>query len=352
MHAMIQSAPFFVACAAIPFLFAGNAPATRIVFAPAEGTSLTKSFEQKTTLTLDSMQISGMPGEGPQMEMDMKLDQAWSVVDEYVKLGDGRPAKLVRTFDKISSKVDMSMSMEFMGQSQENSSSMDGKSELEGKKVVWTWDSEKGEYATAFDPEGPDAELLEELTEDADFRALLPGKEVAEGDEWTIDPKSLVDVFTPCGNLSLEPEEQAEGGAMMGGDSLSSMSELMDALEGEVKAKFAGMREVDGENCAIIALEFKVKSSADMTESVKEQMEESGQDMPVEIMKVQMEWASEGKGELLWSVKHGHFRSMQFDSEVVLKSEEQMSIDAGGRSMEMTQSRDMSGSSSFTASAK
>jgi hypothetical protein len=29
-----------------------------------------------------------------------------------------------------------------------------------------------------------------------------------------------------------------------------------------------------------------------------------------------------------------------------------MSIDAGGRSMEMTQSRDMSGSSSFTASAK
>lgn len=349
---MIQRASLLVACATAPFLLAGNIPATRLVFAPAEGTTLAKSFEQKTTLTLDSMQISGMPGEGPQIEMDMKMDQAWSVVDEYVKLGDGRPTKLVRTFDKISSKADMSMSMEFMGQSQENSSSMDGKSELEGKKVVWTWDAEKGEYATAFDPEGPDAALLEELTEDADFRLLLPGKEVAEGDEWTVDPKSLTNVFMPCGNLSLKPEEQEEGGGMMGGDSLSSMNELMESLEGEVKVKFAGMREVDGENCAIIELEFKVKSSADLTESVKEQMESSGQDLPVELVKVEMEWASEGKGELVWSVKEGHFRRMQFDSEVVLKSEEQMSIDAGGRSMEMTQSRDMSGSSSFTATAK
>ena len=349
---MIQRASLFVACAAAPFLFAGNVPATRLVFAPAEGATLNKSFEQKTTLTLDSMQISGMPGEGPQMEMDMKLDQAWSVVDEYVKLGDGRPAELRRTFDKVSSKADMSMSMEFMGQSQENSSSMDGKSELEGKTVVWTWDAEKNEYATAFDPEGPDAKLLEELTEDADFRALLPGKEVAEGDEWTIEPKNLTSVFTPCGNLSIKPEEQEEGAGMMGGDSLSSMNELMDALEGEVKAKFAGMREVDGENCAIVELEFKVKSSADLTESVKEQMESSGQELPVELVKVEMEWASEGKGELAWSVKSGHFRSMQFDSEVVLKSEEQMKLDAGGRYMEMTQSRDMSGSSSFVATAK
>ncbi|MEY2747403.1 MAG: hypothetical protein RL112_2445 [Planctomycetota bacterium] len=349
---MIQRASLFVACAAAPFLFAGNVPATRLVFAPAEGATLNKSFEQKTTLTLDSMQISGMPGEGPQMEMDMKFDQAWSVVDEYVKLGDGRPAKLRRTFDKISSKADMSMSMEFMGQSQENSSSMDGKSELEGKTVVWTWDAEKDEYATAFDPEGPDAKLLEELTEDADFRALLPGKEVAEGDEWTIEPKNLTSVFTPCGNLSIKPEEQEEGAAMMGGDSLSSMNELMDALEGEVKAKFAGMREIDGENCAIVELEFKVKSSADLTESVKEQMESSGQELPVELVKVEMEWASEGKGELAWSVKSGHFRRMQFDSEVVLKSEEQMKLDAGGRYMEMTQSRDMSGSSSFVATAK
>lgn len=349
---MNSRAPLFASLLALPLLLAGNVPATRLVFAPSEGTSLSKTFENKATLTLDDLQISGIPGAAPEIEMDMKIEQSWSVVDDYTKMADGRPAKLVRAFDAVASKVDMSMSMEFMGQSQENNTNVKGKSELEGKKVVWTWDKEKGEYAKAFDPEGPSADLLDGLTEDADFRALLPGKEVAEGDEWTIEPKDLSGVFNPCGDLAIEAERDGEEDPMMGGGGLDSLSELMGALEGEAKAKFAGMREVGGVQLAVVAVEFKVKSKADLTDKVKEQMDKSGQQMPVTVEKVDMEWASEGKGELLWHPKDGHFVSFEMNAETTLKSVEEMSVDAGGRQMSLTQTRDMSGSTTFTAKAK
>ena len=98
--------------------------------------------------------------------------------------------------------------------------------------------------------------------------------------------------------------------------------------------------------------EFKVKSQADLTEKVKEQMESSGQELPVTLEKVDMEWSSEGKGELLWNVKEGHFVSFEMDAETTLKSVEEMSIDAGGRQMSLTQTRNMSGSTAFVAKAK
>ncbi len=337
---------------ALPFLLAGNVPATRLVFAPAAGTSLSKSFESKSTLTLDDMQMTGLPGAAPEIEMDMKIDQTWSVIDDYTKMTDGRPSVLVRTFDAIGSKVDMSMSMEFMGQAQENSTNVEGKSELEGKKVVFTWDAKESAYTKAFDPTGPEEKLLDGLTEDADFRALLPNKEVAENDEWSVDTKELSAVFNPCGNLSIVPEEKDGEDPLMGSNGLDSMSELMTAIEGEAKARFAGMREVEGQSYAVIAVEFKVKSQADLTEKVKEQMESSGQELPVTLEKVDMEWSSEGKGELLWNVKEGHFVSFEMDAETTLKSVEEMSIDAGGRQMSLTQTRNMSGSTAFVAKAK
>ena len=57
---------------------------------------------------------------------------------------------------------------------------------------------------------GGEAELLTNLDEDMDLRALLPAKEVAKGDAWDIDTKSLKSLLLPGGDLKLKPHEGAE----------------------------------------------------------------------------------------------------------------------------------------------
>jgi hypothetical protein len=203
---MIQNRLPLVAALLVPALLSSHVPVDRIRFAPSEGSSAKKTFENKAEFTLDHLSLSMNGQESPmQPEMEMTLNSTQKVVvtDEYVANREGAPKKLRRTFDELGNGVTMAMKMEMMGQTQNHDQDIKGESELQGKKVVFTWDEEKKEYTKAFDAsEGKDS-LLKDLEEDMDLRALLPKGEVKEGEEWELDVSSLASVLAPGGNLSI-----------------------------------------------------------------------------------------------------------------------------------------------------
>src|SRR6185436_3515893 len=90
-HVMKNHTLLLSALVLSPVLLLGLSPAaTRVKFAPADGSSLTKTFENKSTLSLDSYTMTGA-GTSPDMEMTMTTNQKFTVSDEYVTVKDGAP---------------------------------------------------------------------------------------------------------------------------------------------------------------------------------------------------------------------------------------------------------------------
>ncbi len=340
----------------LPLLLGSNAPATRIAFTVADGTSLTKTFEVKADLNLEDMTVSGAGGMMPEMEMTMAVSYKVTVSDEYQKVEGGAVRKLKRTFDDIASEVNTSMKMEIMGQSRDQDMNVTAESELESKSITFTWDAEKKEFTLAFEPAGGDEKLLEELRENMDLRALLPDAEVKEGEEWQLDPKELVDVLAPGGNLGLKPKEGAEASGGMGASGMENMADMFgDDVEGKASGKFTGMREVGGTQMAVIKVSIDIKAKTDMTEMIKEQM--AKEDLPPELTKMEfdhmdIEYALQAEGELLWNVAAGHFHTLELSGTTTFKSDQAMTIEVQGKSMNLEQSMEFAGTTSFNASAK
>jgi hypothetical protein len=339
-----------------PALLLGLKPAaTRVKFAPADGSSLTKMFENKATLTLDSYTMTGA-GTAPDMEMTLTTTQKVTIADEYVTVKDGAPKKLVRSFDELSGDSSMSMKMTVMGQTHDNSQNMRMKSELAGKKVVFTWNAERSEYEKAFEPQEEKVDLLKDLAEDMDFRALLPEGDVKEGDTWAPDVSKVRYVFSPGGSLAMKPENADDASMKMGSDEMSSLSNAMgESLEGEVKAEFAGVKDVDGVSCATIHVTFKVHSATDMTEQARKMIAKGELPPGVESLEIDhldLEFKFEGEGDLVWDIAGGHFKSFELSGESSIKSDQGMKIAVQGKTMELSETREMSGSTSYTASTK
>jgi hypothetical protein len=86
----------------VPILLSSHVPGDRIRFAPSEGSSATKTFENKAEFTLQNMKISMNGGElptKPEMEMTITSTQKVVVTDDYVANRENAPKKLRRTFE-------------------------------------------------------------------------------------------------------------------------------------------------------------------------------------------------------------------------------------------------------------
>ena len=347
-----------LATCASPLLLASGLPREKVSFAPGEGVSLTKTFSVEGKLELDEMEVL-MNGEAnpmmPSMEMSMTWDQAIKIADQYVKLGDGRPAELTRHFEDIAQEIDMEMSMEMMGQTNDQNAKGTGTSDLEGKTITFHWDEGSEEYAASF-AEGTEGEedLLEGLIEDMDLRMLLPADEVAEGDEWDIPTSALVDLFAPGGDLKWDVEMEGGDAMSMGGGDPETMSNLRDmfgeSVKGTATARYAGTRSVDGTSgtFAVIELKIDIESANDLTEKIEEAMAESlPEGVDVSLESVDMEFTFAGGGELVWDLRGGHMKSLAIEGDVTIGMDMAMTMNVG-EEMSMEMSMQMSGTISET----
>jgi len=347
----------FATLAASPLLIAFTLPGEKVRFAPGEGTSATKTFVSKVEMTLDKLEMSvnGQEGGAPEIEMSMTQDQTILVTDEYVKMGEGQPKALKRTFDKLTSTGEMSMKMEMMGQKQDNDQTITAKTELDGKTVSFTWDAEAKEYKKAFDPEEDKPKLLAGLFEDMDLRALLPEGEVKKGESWAVDSKSLITILAPGGDLAFKPESSEESQDLGMGMGLSSMNDYLgDLLEGECKASLDDIVEADGKRLAVISITLKIESAKDMSELVRAAMAERGgpEGIEMEFERMDVELKVEAKGELRWNLGANCFESFELSGPMSMKLDQAMSISMGGQDTKIEQHIEMSGTNSLSARRK
>jgi hypothetical protein len=341
---------------AAPLLLVPLVPALRptvvkIRFAPAEGTTLTRTMNNTSEFTLQdySMTINGNDSPmKPEMEMTMNQDQTVVVSDTYAKMADGKPAKLSRKFDDISGTVGMSMKVDMMGNVQENENSRDLESKLTGKKIVYTWNGETSEYELAFDPKEDNDDLLKDLHEDMDMRVLLPKGEVKEGESWKVDVKQLGHVISPGGDLKIKPKEDSSAESPMGMGDMGGAGSPTDwfnsDMEGEATATFDGMREVSGKSYAVIKLEVKAKGKKDLTEQAKENAANAeAEGMKMEMEKVEVSFEYEGTGELLWDLAGNHAHSFEFSGPAKAIMDIEMALEMQGQNMTIGQGMELAG---------
>lgn len=333
-----------------PLLVAAGWVLEKPSYGPKTGNVVTKSYSVEGELELEDMSlevngqdVSQMAG---QIEMAMKTQMKLTVTDTYEAMGEGRPAKLKRAFDEISSTSHVSQSNPMMGD-QENDIPLS--SELEGSTVRFTWDEEKSGYETTYAESEGDAELLVGLAEDLDLRGFLPPGDVKDGDTWQVPADAVKAALAPGGDLKLRPETMGE---MMGIDQFSQ-NDFIGDLEGEFTATWGGTRDGVG----VIKLKLDASSAQDLTERMAGMQEEmkknlpEGVDVDLDISAFDSEFAYEAEGELLWDLEAGMARSLHLSGEVRVVMDISMTMSMSGQgeqAMEISQT--LSGTQTLTLS--
>jgi hypothetical protein len=298
----------------------------------AQGRTLAKSFVQHSELKLVEMRIE--TPDGPQEpeegvpDMSIVDDETIEFQDESLKVGDDGPRKLKRTYTTIEN----TQVYEGGGEDDEDVS-IENKSGLDGKTVLFSWDEDEEAFEPAWlDCEGDD-DLLEELVAAADFRSWLgEERKLSEGDTWKIPASEFNNLQEPSGPMGYVPEgtesEEEDDG---------TSKALRENLKGEINATYKGTREEDGVLVGVIALEGKVESSAEA-----ELEQEEGPSVLHAI-----ETSSEFEGELLWDWSAGHFRKLSVDSEMSLSISDKLEFEIQGNSISIKQLQRFAGKKTY-----
>jgi hypothetical protein len=305
-------------------------PKDAINFAVAEGTTLSKEISTTLEFSLDDLMIE-MGGQeiDPSMMMDGgdigdasgSLELVMDFTDEYIEMGEARPNKLKRTIN----------GMAFDWEVGTGDSGSESTEEIEGKAVMFTWDAETSAYKMKLVEEDEDlkAEDLEMLAEDIDMRALLPGKDVEEGDSWEVSGMAVASILMP--GIDLE-KATARAEEEMEEDLPVELEEfyggLVDAMTWT--CTYDGTRDADGVTVQVISIESEIEQNLDFSDLILELIESN---MPGEAsvdISLVIEMAGEAKGELLWNGKAGHFAAMDMEIEMVMVMNASGSVDMQG----------------------
>jgi hypothetical protein len=330
--------------------WAGRPGGEKPHYGPKAGTVLIKHVVVENELELEdsSMEVDGrdVSDMAGQVEVAMKAAMKLSVTDVYEALGEGRPTKLKRSFEEISSTSHTSVSSPVMG-SREHDVPMESK--LEGSTVVFSWDEDDSAYRVTFDGDQKgDEDLLEGLEEDLDLRGFLPTSEVAEGDSWKVPAEAVKAALAPGGDVKLRA---GSGGDPMSGMGQFSQNDMVGELEGEFEAVYDGARDEDGTRVAVIKLRIEARSAQDMTERLDEIMEEMKGELPegldMEISAIDTEYELDAEGELLWNLETGLAHALHLSGEVRMIVDSSMSMKMGDQEQSMESSQTFAGNQSI-----
>ena len=119
----------------------------------------------------EKFELRFAPAEGSRVRRTIEVEHVvLRTLDEYRKVGDGRPLLLRRTFEEAPGP-------------------------FAGTSVVFTWVPEEGAYGKYYDARESVESALRDLAEDLDLRSFLPARAVALGDRWTSSAAGLRDVL-------------------------------------------------------------------------------------------------------------------------------------------------------------
>ena len=288
-----------------PFLLADDSPR----LGHAADTELTRTWSIRTVRSIEdaTMTMNENPqdiGSGSTSTSTVDL----TVVDRIAAAADGAPTRFTRTYEAI----DTDSKMEGMEESEGMEVRMDqGSSELAGLAVDFTWDADSEEWSRDWNEESDgDDEWLEDLTVDMDLRGILPDDDVEVGASWDVPIGVLSDLLTPGGTLEVfdtGDDDLPEGGIAIMIPSPGDVGRWAE-LEGDVRARFAGIVEEDGPRVAKIVLEIDVEGEVDLVDELEERATERGADE--EYTEATLTRTLEGEITVEWDLAGGHFAAV------------------------------------------
>jgi hypothetical protein len=250
------------------------------------------------------------------MEMEGKWTREIVVIDECLAVEEGRLTKGKRKFETIEGRSEMSL--QTMGLSADHGVALAGPLTGLGLRVEW----DDGSYGFRFDEDQEgESRWLGGLSEDTDYKLLLPDEKVEEGDSWVVDLSEGQDLFAPGGQLGMRLDGAPSGSFdLLDREdvvlvAMISLAELCEDLEGEVTATWSETRKEDDRRIAVIDLELEVEMEADLAEEYDELIS-GGDFLPREDLVFEVLTALEGEGELHWDLEANHFLSLELECEV------------------------------------
>lgn len=295
----------------VPILLATALPSDDVSFHPQAGSEVKKKLEVEIELKPESLEFSlngeAMPADSVDgLDESARIELAIGVTEKFVETKDGRPTDLLRTFDELS------LSME-SGSDQEEAPDFD---RLEGKTVRFHWKEEGQTYVRSFHESEGDDILLLNLSEDMELRALLPGKQVAEGDTWEVPGSQLLPLFLP-GGLPGEIATDDGAGPLRAALEViqTEFGKLVEA--GKLTCKYSGARAEEGTRVAEIRFTLTGHGDVDLSKAL-ESLAQDEEVTPHIDATASVEF--DGEGKVLWDLAAGrvHAFEMRLDSKIGL----------------------------------
>lgn len=328
----------------VPALLAMRPVADQLSFSPEEGSTLSKSFELTISLALDDamMLVDGQDMAEMILAQEPGVDATvlMTIQDTYEEMGEGRPTKLLRTFEQASYEYDTG--------SDSGSESME---DIEGVSVRFTWSDEEERYVAEFAEDSEaDEEVLQSLGEDMDLRALLPYDEVEVGDTWDVELVGNVlmpgvDLTSSWDSGEIPPEAEPVIAFIEG-----EMDNMVESMI--VSCEYTGTRDEDGVQVGVVAITQECTYSVSLADLIAEMAGLAGAEVEVDVEYADVEFELAGEGELLWNLAGGHVSSFTLESDLAFFIDVAASADAGGQVFEQEISVEFSGVLGWNATAE
>ncbi len=285
----------------------------RLAYEVADGTLLRRSYSGGIDLEFEGLSSVVAGQEVPSQylpEIEMELVQRFELqIDDHVlRVADGRPTLLERSFEKGASSHRRRFSMDgpFVDPMSEEGA-WDAESTLEGRVVRFTRiDDEDACESEYVGKEGPPF-MLEGLVEDMDWRSMLPEDtedlEIAVGARWECQAEAGYALLVPGGNLHWETPEYVNDDDML---------KPIAAVDGGLKARIVAV-DAKQQRCSI-ELEGEL-----VTKHVAETDLER---IPVAdgTATATTTTTYELQGLLVWDLEHNHAVSLRAEADVQLES--------------------------------
>jgi hypothetical protein len=269
-------------------------PVDELAFAPEDGTKLTRTFVTDAVLELDevTLELNGNEQDADAGGFTITDTERIVVTDEILSSEEGRPTKLRRTFDEVLNET------VYSAEAAEEDQETEESSDLVGSTVLFVWDADAEEYEITDEAEELEEDLLAGLYEDMDLRLFLPDGEVEAEDSWSVDSDAMRDLMWPGGfmHYRAEGEEPDE-------DDEEVNRQIYENISGDITATYAGARDEDGTQVAVITIEAEINGTSEVEREV-------GDGAGTETRTI--EFSRTVEGEYLWSLDGGHLHAIAF----------------------------------------
>lgn len=314
---------------------------TELRFAPAEGTKVRRTITLDHALVVQEMKLITSAGsQSSQDQVAFRAHQVLRTLDEFRKVGEGRPLLLQRRFDEVG----WNGSFDF-GSSKEDIKAV---SPLNGTSVVFTWVPEEKSYGKYYDARESSEEVLLRLDEDLDLRVLLPGHPVETGESWSVPAEGLLSVLAPGGRRDLRFDGKRTRANLMRTLRCGLAGNFEEFFggesKGECKLHLDSLSEVQGRKLATVGLELEIECKVDQRDLQQFLRTPAELASGYQCKSAPASWKLKGKGTLVWDLGWKRGVSLQLQGDQSMSLEVELAI---GKDPPTTQRMTLSGGLSF-----